>query len=284
MDAFRNFNQLGGDGVDAIKAAANEKLDALTNIHTRAANIAKAAGKMKLMAGATSLGQKIGKAISATGKTSGDEDLVGRAISAVGSKVQQAGSAVSSFVKDPLADETEAAKDAWGGEDVVEGGMGGAEEGFVAKGGSAVARGAVGAADEGEARLNPATMEVENKVATTVGSDAAAAATTVGSDAAAAATTVAGAASTVAATVGSDAAKVAEIAAKKAAALAAEVGEGGAVFDAIPFGDIASIAIGGVTAIIAAHKAKVAEAAQKAETSPGVTTSESFQAGIGTDE
>ena len=270
MDAFRNFNQLGGDGVDAIKAAANEKLDALTNIHTRAANIAKAAGKMKLMAGATSLGQKIGKAISATGKTSSDEDLVGRAVSAVGSKVQQAGSAVSSFVKNPLADETEAAKDAWGGEDVIEGGMGGAEEGFVAKGGSAVAKEAVGA--------------VENKVATTVGSDAAAAATTVGSDAAAAATTVAGAASTVAATVGSDAAKVAEIAARRAAALAAEVGEGGAVFDAIPFGDIASIAIGGVTAIIAAHKAKVAEAAQKAETSPGVTTSESFQAGIGTDE
>ena len=238
MDAFRNFNQLGGDGIDAAKATANEKLDALTNIHTRAANIAKAAGKMKLMAGATSLGQKIGKVISATGKSSGDEDLVGRAISAVGSKAQEAGSAISSFVKDPLG-----AGDPWAeaGETV------GKAEGFIAKGGSALAKVGSAVAPEAEA-------------------------------------TVAGAASTVASTVGSDAAKVAEMAAKKAAALAAEVGEGGAVMDAIPFGDIASIAIGGVTAIIAAHKAKVAERAQKAETSPGVTTSESFQAGIGTDE
>ena len=247
MDAFRNFNQLGVSGIDEAKQAANEKLDALTNIHTRADQIVKAAAKMKLFAGAQGLGGKVSKFMNRAGGET-DDSLVEKGMQAVASKAQEVGSQISSFVKDPLG----VGADPWA--------TGGAEEGFIAKGGSALTKvgSTVGGAEEGEAVLDPVTMQVVEKGTET--------------------------AARVASTVGSDAAKAAEMAAKKAAALAAEVGEGGVVADAIPFGDIASIAIGGITALIAAHKAKVATHLQQAETSPAITTNESFQAGIGTDE
>ena len=372
MDTFRNINQMGSDGVNETIRAANEKLNAITNIHTRADQIVKAASKMKLFAGAQGLGGKISKVLQKT-----NPDLAGKAETFVNKQVENVtdkAKEAGSFIKDKLSGAVDKTVEQGGeagdfeaaGKGVESGAMRFAEkpqldrenpfnseptlnvekpldttgETNVGEAGSEVENTAVRGVEK--TALKPiteeATDETAEELSTNIAQRAGALSSRLGAlqeqissgvaerapaaftaptgnsvalrppppeatpeagagaggsseaesnlarDAAGAAEKEGSTVVSGAETAGQDAAAIAEKAAAKAAAEAASAGEGGAVADGIPFGDILSIAIGGTMAVIAAHEAKVAEAAQQAEKSDAITTNTSFQAGVGTDE
>jgi len=278
MDAFRNFNQSGLEGIDAVREAANEKLDAITNIETRNDVIAKTVGKMKIVAGLSGIGSKVSKVIgqvSPKAKAAAEklfEEKANQLKSAAQNKLSQVGEklgiktggqageglaedAAETALPDVIATPLEGAAEELGGA-AADLSRVGSVAGFISKGGTA---------------LTPSLPDV---IAKPIAGAVEGAAEGAGESA------LEGA--------GSDLAKV--VAKKAAGAIAKTVAEEaggeavGGVLDAIPGADIIGLLVGAVTTAIAAHKAHVAMKKQQAEQSPAITTNETFQAGIGTDE
>tara|TARA_R110000803_G_scaffold20238_4_gene52380 strand:+ start:70 stop:918 length:849 start_codon:yes stop_codon:yes gene_type:complete len=282
MDAFRNFNQSGLEGLDAAREAANEKLDAITNIDTRNDVIAKTVGKMKIVAGLSGIGSKVSKVlgqVSPKAKAAAEklfEEKANQLKGAVQNKVGQAAeklglktggkageglaedaaeTALPDVIATPIAGATAGAAEEAAGAAADLSRVGSAA-GFIAKGGTAlpdviakpIASAVEGAAEGGAEGAGESALEG----------------------------------------VGGNLAKV--VATKAAGAIAKGVGEEaggeavGGVLDAIPGADIIGLLVGVVTTAIAAHKAHVAMKKQQGEQSPAINTNETFQAGVGTDE
>ena len=278
MDAFRNFNQSGLEGLDAAREAANEKLDAITNIDTRNDVIAKTVGKMKIVQGLSGIGSKVSKVLGQVSPkaTAAAEKLfeekANQLKSAAQNKLSQVGEklglktgakageglaedAAETALPDVIA--TPIAGAAAGAAEEVAGATAdlsrvGSAAGFIAKGGTAlpdviakpIASAVEGAAEgAGESAFEGAGANLAKVVATKAA--------------------------------GTIAKSVAEEAGGEAV---------GGVLDAIPGADIIGLLIGVVTTAIAAHKAHVAMKKQQGEQSPAINTNETFQAGVGTDE